>query len=499
MGFAVDVVVGRVVNVLHSVPVFSQVPHARVGGERIVRTELLARFGGSVEHGELRPFRQLGEFHPEERLAGRVPRVDFERQGVARRVDERDVRARILEHEIVVGEAGYRRLRNPNQDGIVSEGRFTGAKVYTMDRDSFKNNFSRVASRLKSRLHPWGRWGKMRPIRMKPSLHTLRLASGMALEASTLGGIVTRLLVPDRTGKPANVVLSLPDVRDHHDNGYMNALIGRVGNSLSRGGFELDGVFYPVAKNSGAGAKACHLHGGERGFDRHVWTAREFAGADGPALELTTFSPDGEEGYPGNLAVRVVYSLAEAPGGVGAWRIEYWAVSDKPTVVNLTQHAYFNLSGGRRDVAEHRIRVAAGRFTDVDAALLPTGRVPSVAGTALDLREPVRLGDLFAKARKDPLLKRAAGPAPVATFCDPGSGRRMSVRTTEPCMQVYTANFLTPGLRGRGGAVYGPHWACCFETQHAPDSPNRPGFPTIRLNPGCVYHTKTEYVFDLDA
>lgn len=347
---------------------------------------------------------------------------------------------------------------------------------------------------------------------MKPSIHTLRSPSGMVLKASTLGGIVTELLVPDRTGRPGNVVLSLPDARDHLANGYMNALIGRVGNRVSRGGFELDGVFHPLAKNSGKGSRTCHLHGGTSGFDKHVWSAREFAGADGPSLELTTFSPDGEEGYPGNLAVRVVYTLA----GPGTWRIEYWAVTDRPTVVNLTQHAYFNLSGGKRDVSDHTLFVNASRFTEVDAALLPTGRVPPVAGTALDLADPTaprRLGDLFARAGKDRRLKLvgggldhnfvldrapAGGLAHAARFADPASGRCMDVFTTEPCMQVYSANFLAPGLKGRGGAVYGPHWACCFETQHAPDSPNQPGFPPIRLDPGSVYHSVTEYTFFVD-
>lgn len=342
---------------------------------------------------------------------------------------------------------------------------------------------------------------------MKPTVHTLRNEAGLVLKASTLGGVVTSLLVPDRDGKSGDVLLGYPKVEQNLDHGYMNALIGRVGNRISRGGFDLDGTFYPLAKNSGAGKRACHLHGGARGFDRHVWNAREFAGADGPSLELATFSPDGEEGYPGNLAVRVVYTLTND----NAWRIEYWAVTDKPTVVNLTQHAYFNLSAGKRDVGGHVLRVLASRFTEVDAALLPTGRVPSVEGTALDLREPTLLGPVFARAKKDPQLKivgggfdhnfvldrpDGAGLEPVAEFSDPESGRRMAIYTTEPCMQVYSGNFLTPEPKGKGGTAYGPHWACCFETQHAPDSPNHAGFAPIRLDPGSVYHTVTEYLFD---
>ena len=344
---------------------------------------------------------------------------------------------------------------------------------------------------------------------MKPAPYTLRNGAGLSLSASTLGGTVTSLRVPDRAGKPGNVVLSLPDVRDHHDNGYMNALIGRVGNRVSGGGFKLDGVFYPIAKNNGEGKLACALHGGNVGFDRHVWRGRAFDGADGPSLELTTFSPDGEEGYPGNLAVRVVYTLTES----NAWRIEYWAVTDKPTLVNLTQHAYFNLSAGRRDVGGHVLQVAADRFSELDRALLPTGRFPAVDGTALDLRAPTRLDSVFAKAKSDRRLANVGGgldcnyflnrtqPAGrgldrAAEFSDPESGRRMSVWTDQPCMQVYSANFLEPGLKGRGGAVYGPHWACCFETQHAPDSPNDPSVPSIRLDPGSVYRTVTEYRFD---
>ena len=342
---------------------------------------------------------------------------------------------------------------------------------------------------------------------MKPKTFTLRNDAGMTLKATSLGGIALSLSVPDRNGRFGDVLLGYPKPEQHHANGYMNALIGRVGNRISRGGFDLDGAFVSVAKNSGKGKLACHLHGGERGFDQHVWNARAFDGADGPSLELSTFSPDGEEGYPGNLSVRVVYTVTRD----NVWRIEYWAVTDRPTVVNLTQHAYFNLSAGRRDVLGHVLCVDADRYTEVDRALLPTGRVPSVDGTALDLREPTPLSSVLGRKKLDPrlalvgggfdhnfVLNRRDGPGLsfAAEFSDPESGRRMTVWTTEPCMQVYSANFLTAEPKGKGGAVYGPHWACCFETQHAPDSPNHPGFESIRLDPGRVYHTRTEYVFD---
>lgn len=344
---------------------------------------------------------------------------------------------------------------------------------------------------------------------MKPQIHTLKNKAGMTLKVSTLGGIVTSLLVPDRDGKLGDVVLGLPKVEQHHDNGYMNALIGRVGNRISHGGFSLDGTFHKLAQNSVSGGVKCSLHGGENGFDRKIWSAREFAGAEGPSLELTCFSADGEEGYPGNLFVRVVYTVMED----NAWRIDYWAVADKPTVVNLTNHAYFNLSGGREGLDEHLVQVNASRYTEVDKGLIPTGKVPSVKGTPLDLRSPVVLGDVFAKAKKEPLLKlvgggfdhnfvldRAApGLAQAAILEDPCSGRQMEVWTTEPCIQVYSGNFIKAGTKGKDGAVYGPHAGICFETQHAPDSPNQPGFASIRLEPGETYRSTTVYAFDVVA
>ena len=341
---------------------------------------------------------------------------------------------------------------------------------------------------------------------MKTQLFTIRNDAGMSLTASSLGGIVTSLKVPDAFGKPREVLLACRTPSQHHDNGYMNALIGRCGNRISRGGFELDGRFHALAQNSGGPKHPCSLHGGEKGFDSRVWDVVSYEGAEGPALAFSLFSPDGEEGYHGNLFVRVVYTLTRD----NAWRIDYLATTDRPTFVNLTQHAYFNLSGGRRDVSDHLVQVNASRYTEVDAGLIPTGKLPDDDGTSLDLRSPVRLGDVFARAGKDRILKSAGGgidhnffldrPAsaglfPAAELLDLESGLAMQVQTTEPCVQVYTANFLEDSCPARAGSKYGKHWGVCFETQHAPDSPNRPSFPSTRLDPDSVYRSTTVYAF----
>ena len=339
---------------------------------------------------------------------------------------------------------------------------------------------------------------------MKPKTYTLRNRAGMALKVSTLGGTVVSLTAPDRDGKSGETVLSYPDVTQHLPNGHMNSLIGRVANRIGGGVFTLDGEKIVVAKNDNG---VNSLHGGEVGFDQKIWDARPFAGADGPSLELTLFSPDGEEGYPGNLFLRVVYTLTED----NAWRIEYWAITDKTTVINFTNHAYFNLSGGKdKDLDGHYVQVNASRFTEVDKRLIPTGRVLPVEGTGLDLRSPMPFHECFAHGTKDKYMKAvggydhnfiidrvAAGLAQAAVLEHPESGRQMEVWTTEPCVQVYTGNFLNPEVTGSSGFGYGPHAGVCFETQHAPDSPNQPGFPSIRLEPGQVYYSATIYAFDV--
>ena len=330
----------------------------------------------------------------------------------------------------------------------------------------------------------------------KPRIFTLKNQNGMTLRVSDLGGTVTELTAPDRNGKFANVVLAYDEIGDFFNNGHANSIIGRVANRISKAAFMLDGECCKLAANNGANS----LHGGKVGFDRKIWNARQFASADGPALELTYLSPDGEEGYPGNLFVRVVYTLTE----YNAWRLEYWAMTDAPTVFNPTNHAYFNLSGGKRDVLDHELTIFADRFTPTDAALIPTGEVLPVEGTVADLRAPVRLGDVIGKNKKTPhlncggfdnnYLTRPHHPR-AAFLHDPESGRSLECLTSEPCIQLYTANNLKDGTKGRKGAVYGQFHGVCLETQHAPDAVNQPGFKPIRLDPGKVFHSKTEYVF----
>ena len=341
---------------------------------------------------------------------------------------------------------------------------------------------------------------------MKPKTYTIRNHAGMTLSASSLGGIVTSLRVPFRNGRPQEVLLRYPRAEQHHANGYMNAIVGRVANRISGGGFSLDGTFHALAQNSSHGKRSCSLHGGEKGFDQAIWDVRRYDAALGPALEFTRLSPDGEENYPGDLFVRVVYTLEES----NAWRIDYLATTDRPTVVNLTQHAYFNLSGGRHDARGHIVKVNASRYTEVDAALLPTGRVLPVDGTALDLRNETLLAERLALARKDPLLKAVGGGfdhnfvldrdgpglEAAAAFADLETGRLMEVWTTEPCLQLYSGNFLSGPDPSADGAPYGRHWGVCFETQHAPDSPNQPSFPSIRLEPGETFRSTTVYRFD---
>ena len=340
---------------------------------------------------------------------------------------------------------------------------------------------------------------------MKPKTFTLKNKNGMTLKASEFGCTVVELTAPDRDGRFENIVLSYDDIGDYRKNGYANSIIGRVAGRISDSSFVLDGKRYKLSNNDGAHS----LHGGKEGFESKLWATRQFASPDGPALEFTYLSPDGEEGYPGNLFVRCVYTLTEW----NAWRIQYWAMTDAPTVINLTNHAYFNLAAGKRDVLDHRLFVGAELFPPTNKALIPTGEIIPVEDTPLDFRAHggKRLGDVIGKVKSPYLFlggfdnsyvfndDAATDIAPCAVLHDPESGRTMYCTTTEPSIQLYTANNMTAGIKGAKGAVYGKHYGVCFETQHIPDSPNQAGFKSVRLNPGDVFKSETTYTFSSEG
>ncbi len=331
----------------------------------------------------------------------------------------------------------------------------------------------------------------------------LKNKNGMTMKVSNLGGTVLELTAPDRDGVFEDVLLGFDDPEKFHENGYMSSIIGRVANRITKGTFELDGKTYTIPLNAEKDGVKVSLHGGTKGFDQKVWDAKTLETPEGPAVELCYLSSDGEEGYPGNLFVRVVYTLMEC----NAWRIQYWAMTDAPTVVNLTQHAYFNLNGGKYNVLDHLVQINCDHFTPSDKALLPTGKVLPVAGTPVDFTEPTRIGERLEDRSKyitlaggydhNYLINRMTpGLALCAVVEDQESGRMMETWTTEPCVLFYAGNFIPAGTRGKNGAKYGPHHGFCLETQHAPDAPNKPGFESIRLNPGEVMQSTTIYQFD---
>ncbi|SPF41953.1 Aldose 1-epimerase [Candidatus Sulfopaludibacter sp. SbA4] len=322
-------------------------------------------------------------------------------------------------------------------------------------------------------------------------LYTLANAKGMEARVTNFGAILVSLKTPDRRGALADIVLGF-DTFDGYLNTkrYFGATVGRYANRIAHGAFTLDGHAYTLARNNGENS----LHGGVRGFHKAIWKGRAIAGPP-PAVEFTYLSRDGEEGYPGNLSVTVRYTLTDA----NELRIEYTAATDKPTVVNLTNHSFFNLAGeGAGDVLRHVVTIDADRFTPVDAGQIPTGELQSVGGTPFDFRKPTAIGARIDAQGYDHnyVLNHAPGKLGFAArVTEPGSGRIMEVLTSEPGVQFYTANTLDGSDRGKGGHVYGPRSAFCMETQHFPDSPNRPDFPTTVLRPGASFRSTTVYRF----
>lgn len=329
---------------------------------------------------------------------------------------------------------------------------------------------------------------------------TLTNAHGVEVKLMNYGAAITSLKTPDREGHFGQIVLGF-DTLDPYLAGvpYFGAVVGRYGNRIARGHFTLDGHTYTLATNNAPN----HLHGGDRGFDKRVWDARSFEDEKGPGVAFTYVSADGEEGYPGQLTARVTYQL----GADDTLTISYEATTTKPTPVNLTNHAYFNLSGdARRDILGEQLTIHADRFTPVDDTLIPTGELKAVANTPFDFRQPTAIGARI--EADDAQLKAGHGydhnwvlnqaqPAQMtdaAELYDPQSGRVLQIRTTEPGIQFYSGNFLDGSLNGRG-VTFAHRWALCLETQHFPDSPNHPNFPSTILRPGETYRSQTVLTF----
>lgn len=328
-------------------------------------------------------------------------------------------------------------------------------------------------------------------------LYTLKNARGVTVKIMTYGGVITSLKAPDRRGQPGEVQLGF-DTLDEYLKGhpYFGALCGRVANRIAGGRFKIDGKTYQLATNNGPN----HLHGGEQGFDKKVWKAKPIEDKDRVGVELTYVSPDGEEGYPGTLSTTVVYSLTDK----NELTIDYTAESDKATPVNLTNHTYWNLAdGGKSDVLSHRLTLKASRYLPVDATMIPTGEVKSVAGTPMDFLHETAIGARIEQVGGEPggydhcyVLDKQPGESLslAARLVDPASGRVMEVFTTEPAIQLYTGNFLDGTLKSRG-ATFGQRHAVCLETQHYPDSINQPKFPSTLLKPGQTYRHTTIHRF----
>ena len=328
-------------------------------------------------------------------------------------------------------------------------------------------------------------------------LYTLTNSRGMTVKIITYGAIVTHIVVPDRGGKTGDVILGFDNLAQYlGSHPYFGAIVGRYGNRIAKGRFTLNGTAYKLATNDGAN----HLHGGLKGFDKKVWKAEPMSTADGPALKMTYLSKDGEEGYPGNLTSTVIYTVT----GKNELKIEYTATTDKVTPINLTNHAYFNLAGpGSGDVLAHEVTMAADRYTPVDDTLIPTGQIATVKGTPMDFTKPETIGSRIAQVKggydHNYVISMEGSAAPVfaVRVREPRSGRIMEVLTTQPGVQFYTGNFLDGSLKGVGG-VYKKQYGFCLETQHFPDSPNQPKFPSSILEPGKSYHHITIYRFSTE-
>jgi aldose 1-epimerase len=343
---------------------------------------------------------------------------------------------------------------------------------------------------------PFGRLPDGRAV----DLFTLTNGHGIEVRVMTYGASITVVRTPDRAGRLDDIVLGFDNLTGYlGEHPYFGALVGRYANRIGRGQFPLDGVTYRLALNNGPNS----LHGGRRGFDKVLWTAEPFFGENTARVVLRYTSPDGEEGYPGTLATRVTYTLNARDELV----VDYEATTDKPTVVNLTQHSYWNLRGeGRGDILDHVVEIDASSFTPVDSTLIPTGEIAPVTGTPFDFRSPTTVGARIGGPNEQIRFGRGydhnwvldrtnGGLTHAARVVDPTTGRTLDVSTTEPGMQFYTGNFLDGTVVGKAGHVYGHRAALVLETQHYPDSPHHPNFPSTILRPGTTFRSQTVFEF----
>lgn len=330
--------------------------------------------------------------------------------------------------------------------------------------------------------------------------YTIRNAGGTSLHVITYGAIITSLRVADRRGRLDDIVLGFDSLDGYlKDSPYFGAIVGRYANRIAKGRFTLNGRTYQLPVNNGANS----LHGGTRGFDKVVWNATPFENDTAAGVVLTQVSPDGDMGYPGRLEVRVRYTLTDHDELI----VDYQATSNKATPVNLSQHSYFNLAGdGQRDILDHVLQLDAGRYTPVDSTLIPTGEIAPVAGTPFDFRTPTAIGARIDQADEQlrvgrgydhnfVLDPRGPGLQHIARVVEPTTGRTMDIFSDQPGVQFYSGNFLDGTIRGKAGRVYAHRYGFCLETQHFPDSPNHPGFPSTILRPGDRYTSRTVFRF----
>ncbi len=334
--------------------------------------------------------------------------------------------------------------------------------------------------------------------------YTITNASGLEMSVISYGGIITSLKVPNKEGKYEDVVLGFDNIQDYENGSpYFGAIIGRYGNRIANGKFTLDGEEYNLDTNDGPNS----LHGGEKGFDKVVWNVESSTSEDTATLKLSYTSKDGEGGYPGNLETTVTYIL----NSDNELDIKYEATTDKKTIVNLTQHSYFNLTGDfSNKIVDHVVEINADKFLPVDKTLIPTGELKPVAGTPFDFTEPTTIAKGLELEGSNEQLDRGpgfdhcwvlndqdSGMRLVASAYEPKSGRFMEVYTTEPALQFYIGNFLDGSLPAKGGGKYEKRTGFCMETQHYPDSPNQENFPSVALEPGEKYTSETSYKFSV--